>query len=81
MPKTASKPSYDYVQNDSEEKSWSAYKVWKNYPSYGRKHGFDIRAGLVTGRVVPYVFGTNKNNRTNRNESVIDAENGEKKKT
>ena len=62
------------------------YKIWKNHPSkkwnyspfYSRKHGFDRRVGLLTGRVVPYTCNTKKNCRTNRNQWVINTENGEK---
>ena len=46
---------------------------------FGRKHGFD-RAGLLTRRATPYAFSTQKNRQTNRNQSVINTENNEKKK-
>ena len=82
--KTIHPRKWDYSSGKIQRNWFNGQKKWLRAVQdcfYGRKHGFDIRSGLVTGRVVPYVFGINKNHRTNRNQSVIDAENGEKKKT
>ena len=46
---------------------------------YGRKHGFVRGVGLLLGRAVPYAFITKKNFWTNRSQSVINTENGEKR--
>ena len=42
---------------------------------HGRKHGFQRKVDLLTGRVA---FSTKKNRQTNRNQSIINTENGEK---
>ena len=67
------------VQNYYEEKNCrllleAAYDCFSR-----RKHGFDRTVGLLTGRAAPYAFSTKKNCRTNKNQSIINTENDEKR--